>query len=104
MTEATGAVDSRVVSTKTSKSPGRAPAGKRTSLSAVVADVEASKRPRRVPGRAVAIVPLADLRRLRRLEREAEDRDDAEAAREALADPVRVPFEKVRRALGLDRN
>lgn len=77
---------------------------KRKSLSAVVAEVEASKRPRRVPGRGVAIVPLADLRRLRRLERDAEDRADAAAACEALADPTRLPYEKVCRELGLDRD
>lgn len=37
-------------------------------------------------------------------ERAAEDRDDLVAAREALADGARVPLEKVRRELGLDRS
>lgn len=104
--DATAAADRRVVSTKANKGAARGPrasALKRTSLSAVVADVDASKRARRVPGRAVAIVPLADLRRLRRLEREDEDRADLVAARKALADPARVPYERGRRELGLDR-
>lgn len=30
-----------------------------------------------------------------------EDRDDADALNEALADPVRIPHEQVRRELGL---
>lgn len=104
MTEALAAADTRSVGTKTTKvRSSRTPVRKRVSLAAVVAEVESSKRPRRVPGRNVAVVPLADLRRLRKLEREAEDRDDVAAARAALADPARIPHEQVRRELDLDR-
>lgn len=70
------------------------------SYAALVAEVEASKRPRRVPGRKVAVVPLATLRRLRELEREAEDREDRAAADAAAARPEAYSsLEDVRRRL-----
>lgn len=56
----------------------------RVRYAALVAEVESSKRPRRVPGRMVAVVPLATLRRLRAPEREMEDREDR-AAVDAVA-------------------
>jgi prevent-host-death family protein len=49
-------------------------------------------------GRAVAaVVPIEDLRFLERLE----DRIDLAEARRALADPRRVPYERLRKKLGL---
>lgn len=57
-----------------------------------------------VPARKVAVIPLADLRLLRRLEREAEDREDNAAMSAALAESEeRIPYNQVRRELGLDR-
>ena len=47
----------------------------------------------------VALVPLSDLAALEKLE----DRFDVEAAKKALAEPgERIPYEKVRRELGLE--
>jgi prevent-host-death family protein len=47
----------------------------------------------------VAVVPIEDLERLR----EMEDRQDAQILRKALEDPERIPYDQVRRELGLDR-
>jgi hypothetical protein len=71
------------------RSPKTAPKARttRVSMAALVASVEASSRPRRVPGRKVAVVPLSTLRRLRELEREAEDREDRAAVDAAAARP-----------------
>jgi hypothetical protein len=50
------------------------------------------------------VVPLAELRRLRQLARLAEDAVDNAAADSALAESdERIPYEHVRRDLGLDR-
>ena len=46
-----------------------------------------------------AIVPVEDLRVLE----EMEDRIDIKAAKKALKEKGRVPYEKIRRELGLDR-
>lgn len=49
-------------------------------------------------GKAVAaVVPIEDLRFLKRLE----DRIDLAEAKRALADPRRVPYERLRKKLGL---
>jgi PHD/YefM family antitoxin component YafN of YafNO toxin-antitoxin module len=51
---------------------------------------------------AAAIVSMDDLRLLERLSEEAEDRLDIEAARAALEESdERIPYEEVRRRLGL---
>jgi hypothetical protein len=57
------------------------------SVAQVVRDVELHGRARRVPGRKVAVVPLADLRRLRQLERELENREDRAAVAAVAARP-----------------
>ena len=44
-----------------------------------------------------AVVPIEDVRLLEELE----DRLDIEAAREALSDPERTPYDQLRRELGL---
>lgn len=44
-----------------------------------------------------AVIPIEDLAMLEELE----DRLDIEAAREALREPGRIPYEEVRRELGL---
>jgi len=59
----------------------------RGDLDELVTRVETDVRPRRVPGRKVAVVPLGDLRRLRELEREAEDREDNASDTVAAARP-----------------
>jgi prevent-host-death family protein len=54
---------------------------------------------------AAAVIPIEDLRLLERLVRELEDRIDTEAvasARQESGDPV--PYEQVRRRLGLARD
>jgi hypothetical protein len=48
---------------------------------------------------AVAIIPIEDLKLLEELE----DNIDLHAAREALKDGERIPYEKVRRELGLTK-
>ena len=49
-------------------------------------------------GKAVAaVVPIEDLRFLERLE----DRIDLAEAKRALADPRRIPYERLRKKLGL---
>jgi prevent-host-death family protein len=47
----------------------------------------------------VAIIPIEDLKLLEELE----DKLDVQAAREALKDKERVPYEEVRRDLGLSK-
>jgi hypothetical protein len=70
-----------------------------STLAAAVRQAETTRRPVRVPGRRVAVVPLAVLRRLERL---AEDAYDNRLADEALAEPgPSVPWEQVKRDLGL---
>jgi len=84
------------------RSPKTAPKTRttRVSIAALVASVEANKRPLRVPGRKVAVVSLADLRRLRELERE--DQADVAAIEEAMRDPSpSVPWESVKAELRL---
>ncbi len=54
---------------------------------------------REIPADLGALVSMEDLGLLRALE----DREDLEAAREALAESdERIPYEKVRRELGLE--
>ena len=49
-----------------------------------------------------ALIPVEDLRLLERLVEEEEDRLDVEAARKALAESdERIPYEEVRKELGL---
>ena len=49
-----------------------------------------------------ALIPVEDLRLLERLVEEEEDRLDVEAARKALAESdERIPYERVRKELGL---
>lgn len=48
-----------------------------------------------------ALVCVEDLRLLERLLEEYEERQDLEAAREALKEPGEVPWEKLKRDLGL---
>ena len=47
-----------------------------------------------------AVIPIEDLRLLERLIEE-QDRLDVQAARRALAELERIPYEQVRRELGL---
>ncbi|MBI2839223.1 MAG: type II toxin-antitoxin system Phd/YefM family antitoxin [Acidobacteria bacterium] len=49
-----------------------------------------------------AVIPVDDLKLLERLIEEEEDRLDVEAAREALKEPGSIPYEEVRKKLGLD--
>jgi prevent-host-death family protein len=74
-------------------------------LSEVLAQVAAHKERvvvRRNGRELAAVIPLRDLRRLERLERQAaEDRADVRAARQALREPGTIPWEKVKRQLGL---
>ena len=48
-----------------------------------------------------ALVCLEDLELLERVTREIEDRLDNEAADEALKDPRRIPWEKIKKEAGL---
>jgi rRNA-processing protein FCF1 len=71
---------------------------------AVIREVEQTGKARRLPGRRVAVVPLSELRRLRQLARLAEAAVDNAAADDALAESgERIPYDQVRRELGLDR-
>jgi len=74
-------------------------------LSEVLAKVAANRERvviRRNGRELAAVIPLRDLRRLEKLEREAaEDRADIRAARRALREPGTIPWDKVKRELGL---
>jgi len=78
------ATGQKAVKVAAPRSASKAQAKPRVSVdyAALVRRVEDRGQPVRVPGRRVAVVPLATLERLRELERaarEAEDRADAEA-------------------------
>ena len=48
-----------------------------------------------------AVVPIEDLRLIERLAEEEEDRIDRAEARKAKAEPGTIPYEQVRKELGL---
>jgi hypothetical protein len=91
-------------STKQRAGAGRtratAAAPTRSALTSLLDEVESDHLPRRVPGRRVAVVSLADLRRLRALERE--DHADVAAIEAAMRDPrPSIRWETVKADLGL---
>ena len=70
-----------------------------TTVAAAVLQAETERRAVRIPGKRVAVVPLAMLRKLKRL---AEDALDNRLADEALAEPgPSIPWERAKRELGV---